>query len=49
MELEIKKDLTSNWFKTLQNSICHCIQEFENNTIKFSDQQVVKEMIKEIQ
>ena len=25
------------------------IQEFENNTIKFSDQQVVKEMIKEIQ
>ena len=35
MELEIKKDLTSNWFKTLQNSICHCIQEFENNKIKF--------------
>ena len=25
------------------------IQEFDNNTIKFSDQQVVKEMIKEIQ
>ena len=35
MELEIKKDLASNWFRTLQNSICHCIQEFENNKIKF--------------
>ena len=28
MDLEIKKDLTSNWFKTLQNSICYNINEF---------------------
>ena len=35
MELEIKKDLTSNWFKTLQNSICHSILKLENNKMKF--------------
>ena len=31
MNLEIKKDLTSNWFKTLQNSICNNIINLENN------------------
>ena len=35
MNFEIKKDLTSNWFKTLQNSICHSISELEKNKIKF--------------
>jgi len=35
MDLEIRKDLTSNWFKTLQNSICHSIENLENNKIKF--------------
>ncbi len=35
MDLEIKKELTSNWFKSLQNSICYCINNFENNKIKF--------------
>ena len=35
MDLEIKKDLASNWFKTLQNSICHCINDLENQKIKF--------------
>ncbi len=35
MDLEIKKDLASNWFKTLQNSICHCINNLENQKIKF--------------
>ena len=35
MNLEIKKDLVSSWFKTLQNSICHCINNLENNKIKF--------------
>ena len=29
MDLEIKKELTSNWFKSLQNSICYCINNFE--------------------
>ena len=35
MDLEIKKDLTSNWFKTLQNAFCHVISNLENNKIKF--------------
>ena len=36
MDLEVKKDLTSNWFKTLQNAICHSISNLENDNIKFS-------------
>ena len=35
MNLEIKKELTSNWFKTLQNAICHSISEIENKNIHF--------------
>ena len=35
MDFEIRKDLTSNWFKTLQDSICHTISELEKNKIKF--------------
>ena len=35
MDLETKKDLTSNWFKTLQIAICNDIDELENNKIKF--------------
>ncbi len=35
MDLETKKDLTSNWFKTLQDAICNNIDELENNKIKF--------------
>ena len=35
MNLEIKKDLTSNWFKTLQESICYRINKLEKNNIKF--------------
>ena len=35
MDLEIKKNLSSNWFKSLQDSICNCINELENNKIKF--------------
>ena len=35
MDFEIRKDLTSNWFKTLQDSICHSINELEKNRIKF--------------
>ena len=33
MDLETKKDLTSNWFKTLQNSICYSISNLEKNKI----------------
>ncbi len=36
MNLEIKKDLTSNWFKSLQNSICNTICKLENNKVKFN-------------
>ena len=35
MNFEIRKDLTSSWFKTLQDSICHSISELEKNKIKF--------------
>ena len=35
MDFEIRKDLTSSWFKTLQESICHSISELEKNRIKF--------------
>ena len=31
MNLEIKKDLTSNWFKILQESICNRIYKLEKN------------------
>jgi coproporphyrinogen III oxidase len=35
MDLEIKKDLTSNWFKILQESFCNDIISLEKNKIKF--------------
>ena len=35
MEKEIKKKLTSNWFKLLQNIICEDIEKIENKKIKF--------------
>ena len=35
MNLEIRKELTSNWFKTLQESICYRINKLEKNNIKF--------------
>ena len=35
MNLEIKKNLTSNWFKTLQEAFCDDISKLENNKIKF--------------
>ena len=34
MDIEIKKDLTSNWFKMLQESICYSIIELEKNKRK---------------
>ena len=35
MDLEIKKELTSNWFAMLQDSICHSINNLERNNAKF--------------
>ena len=36
MDLEIKKDLTSNWFKLLQEAFCNDIIALENNKKKFN-------------
>ena len=35
MNLEIKRDLVSNWFKTLQNAFCEDIVKIEDNKSKF--------------
>ena len=35
MDISIKKDLTSNWFKLLQDAICDDIIKIEKNKIKF--------------
>ena len=39
MEKEIKKTLTKNWFKTLQDLICLEIEEIENKSIKFRSEE----------
>ena len=35
MNLEIKKNLASNWFKLLQNAICNDIINLEKKRVKF--------------
>ena len=35
MNLEIKQDLASNWFKILQNAFCDDIIKLERNKLKF--------------
>ena len=35
MDLEIKKELASNWFKMLQESICESINKLEKKNAKF--------------
>ena len=35
MDLDIKKDLVSDWFKLLQDAFCNDIQELEKNKIRF--------------
>ena len=35
MNIEIKKDLTSNWFKILQDAFCDDIKKFEKNKVAF--------------
>ncbi len=35
MSSNIKKDLTSNWFRLLQDAICNDVSTLENNKIKF--------------
>ncbi len=38
MDLDIKKDLTSNWFKLLQESFCNDIKILEKNNIEFKSE-----------
>ena len=35
MDLEIKKHLASNWFKTLQHALCDDILKIEKTKVKF--------------
>ena len=37
MDLNIQKDLTSNWFQLLQDAFCNDISILENNKIKFQN------------
>ena len=37
MDLNIKKDLASNWFKLLQDAFCNDISILENNKTKKVD------------
>ena len=47
MDLNIKKDLASNWFKLLQNTICDDISKIEKNKIKFKSTNWKKNIIKD--
>ncbi|NCX65143.1 MAG: coproporphyrinogen III oxidase, partial [Proteobacteria bacterium] len=47
MNLEIKKDLTSNWFKTLQEAICYDIANLEGNKIQFTSNTWQRSKIKD--
>ena len=42
MDLDIKKDITSNWFKILQDAICNDILNLENNKVKFKSTTWIK-------
>ena len=35
MDLDTKKNLASNWFKTLQNALCDSISKIENRKAEF--------------
>ena len=35
MDLKLRKDLTSNWFKMLQDAICNDVLSLEGNKSKF--------------
>ena len=47
MDIEIKKDLVSNWFKLLQNAICDDISRLEKNKIKFKSTSWQRSKIKD--
>ena len=47
MDLDIKKDLTSNWFKLLQESFCNDIKNLENNDKEFKSKIWKKNPVKD--
>ena len=42
MEIEIKKQLSKNWFKNLQELICFDIEKLEKNKIKFNTNEWIR-------
>jgi coproporphyrinogen III oxidase len=47
MNKEIKKKLTSNWFKLLQNTICNDIKKLESKKITFKSKKWLRNKIKD--
>jgi coproporphyrinogen III oxidase len=47
MDKEIKKKLTTNWFKLLQNIICNDIEKLENKKVKFRSKTWKRNKIKD--
>ena len=47
MDLDIKKDLASNWFKLLQDAFCNDIEALENYKVKFKSTTWKKNQIKD--
>jgi len=47
MDKEIKKKISRNWFKLLQNAICNDIEKLENNKKKFKSKIWTKNKIKD--
>tara|TARA_B110000261_G_scaffold129166_1_gene144692 strand:+ start:515 stop:1342 length:828 start_codon:yes stop_codon:yes gene_type:complete len=47
MDKEIKKKLSRNWFKLLQNTICNDIEKLENKKIKFKSKIWFRNKIKD--
>ena len=47
MNKEIKKKLTSNWFRLLQHIICNDIEELENKKIRFVSKKWKRNKIKD--
>ena len=45
MDLEIKKELASNWFKMLQDSICESINKLEKKNAKFKSGKGLKDAV----
>ena len=48
MDISIKKDLASNWFKLLQNAICDDILKIEKNKVNFQSTSWNRSIKKEI-